>query len=259
MQLDISSKHYIDTSQGIDISIPLKSGENTVRAWYCDEVKIEAVKANGFIGDVNEGGSVNFRNVAFNPHGNGTHTECVGHISKEFVSLNDGLKEFHFNALLISVKPDLVSIGKDEFDQVITRQMIETAYNNLLPQVSDTLSALIVRTLPNDENKCQKDYSNSNPTYFTADAMSLVVELGIRHFITDLPSVDREEDEGKLVAHHIFWNYPAQKFSKNTITELAFIPNSVIDGWYLLNLQITSLVNDASPSKPVLYKPITKK
>lgn len=259
MQLDISSKHYIDTALGVDISIPLRSGENTIRAWYCDEVKIEAVRANGFIGDVNEGGSVNFRNVAFNPHGNGTHTECVGHISTEYVSLNDCLKEFHFNALLISVNPDIVSTDTGQFDQVITRQMIESAYKNLMQEVPVIPTALIVRTLPNKENKCQKNYSNTNPAYFSPEAMGYIVEKGICHVITDLPSVDREEDGGKLIAHHIFWNYPTEKFSNNTITELAFIPDSLSDGWYLLNLQITSLVNDASPSKPVLYKPFAKK
>jgi hypothetical protein len=39
-----------------------------------------------------------------------------------------------------------------------------------------------------------------------------------------------------------------------TITELIFVENEVRDGSYLLNLQMASFVNDASPSKPVLYK-----
>jgi len=33
-----------------------------------------------------------------------------------------------------------------------------------------------------------------------------------------------------------------------------YVPNSIEDGIYLLNLQIASFENDASPSKPVLYK-----
>ena len=47
-----------------------------------------------WVGDVKQGGSVNFRNISFNPHGNGTHTECVGHISKEDFSINQCLKKF---------------------------------------------------------------------------------------------------------------------------------------------------------------------
>jgi hypothetical protein len=34
---------------------------------------------------------------------------------------------------------------------------------------------------------------------------------------------------------------------------MIFVPNEVADGIYLLNLQIASFENDASPSKPILY------
>jgi hypothetical protein len=37
-----------------------------------------------------------------------------------------------------------------------------------------------------------------------------------------------------------------------TITEMIYVKDVVLDGTYLLNLQITSFENDASPSKPVL-------
>jgi len=39
-----------------------------------------------------------------------------------------------------------------------------------------------------------------------------------------------------------------------TITELIFVPNSVKDGKYILNILIAPFENDASPSKPILYK-----
>jgi len=38
-----------------------------------------------------------------------------------------------------------------------------------------------------------------------------------------------------------------------TITELIYVPNSVTDGEYLLELQVAAFENDASPSRPVLY------
>ena len=38
-----------------------------------------------------------------------------------------------------------------------------------------------------------------------------------------------------------------------TITELVYVPNKVEDGDYLLNLQIVSFENDASPNKQTLY------
>ena len=35
---------------------------------------------------------------------------------------------------------------------------------------------------------------------------------------------------------------------------MIYVPNDIDDGMYLLNLQIASFENDASPSKPVLYR-----
>ncbi|MFM8951204.1 MAG: cyclase family protein, partial [Bacteroidota bacterium] len=78
----------VDLSKPIDISIPLSARPDNVNAWYCDPVRIEPVRMGDWIVDVKSGGSVNFRNIHFNPHGNGTHTECMGHISKEEISLN---------------------------------------------------------------------------------------------------------------------------------------------------------------------------
>ena len=84
MKLHISSKEWFDTQNGIDISLPLSPDEGPL-AWYVDPIKIWPVTAEGFIGKVSEGGSTNFNNVQLNPHGNGTHTENVGHISEAFI------------------------------------------------------------------------------------------------------------------------------------------------------------------------------
>ena len=78
--------------------------------------------------------------------------------------------------------------------------------------------------------------------------------------LIDLPSVDREEDDGKLVAHKAFWNVKnVDELNSDarlhcTITEMIFVSDAIKDGSYILNLQIASFENDASPSKPVLYK-----
>jgi arylformamidase len=237
-------KYQADLSKPIDISIPIKPGEESVSAWYVDSVKIQAVETEHFIGDVNRGGSVNFRNITFNPHGNGTHTECVGHISKENITINQTLKKFHFMALLISVEPHKNENG----DLVISALQLSEAIKDHTPE------ALIIRTLPNNEDKLRKNYSNTNPPFIAADAIDLLNNKNIEHLLIDLPSVDREFDEGKLEAHHAFWNYPNEKTSDKTITELVFIPNQTEDGLYLLNLQISSFENDATPSKPILFK-----
>ena len=86
--------------------------------------------------------------------------------------------------------------------------------------------------------------------------MNWLYEQGVRHFLIDTPSVDREEDGGDLAAHHAFWNYPSAPRLDATITELIFVPEIVKDSIYFLDLQVAALENDASPSKPLLYSVI---
>jgi hypothetical protein len=72
--------------------------------------------------------------------------------------------------------------------------------------------------------------------------------------LVDLPSVDKEKDEGKLLAHNAFWNTDGPLRMDATITEFIYVPNDVADGEYLLNLMVAPFENDATPSKPILYK-----
>jgi len=246
-QINIAGKSVnVDFSKPLDISIPLRAGKENVNAFYIPPVIIEPFRAGTFVGDVNQGGSCNVMNIAFNPHGNGTHTESVGHISKEFYSINQCLKEFFFLAELISVKP-----VRDDGDSVIRAEQLQQILETQNPE------ALIIRTIPNGKDKMNFQYSGTNPCYLHHEAALLLRESGVKHLLLDLPSVDREDDGGKLLAHHEFWNYPKSTRLDCTITELIFVADAIEDGSYLLNLQIASFENDASPSKPVLYKLIT--
>jgi arylformamidase len=243
VQVALKGKNYrADLQKPLDISIPLHTGTDNVNAWYCGPVRIEPVVMGDWIGDVQKGGSVNFRNVFLNPHGNGTHTECVGHISMEEYTLNKCLRTFFFTAEVISAEPQLIND-----DHVITPDQLKSACR------IEGVEALVIRTLPNDVSKMSKQYSNTNPPYLSYEAAAWMVGRGIKHLLIDLPSVDRERDDGKLRAHHAFWLYPGNTREDCTITELIFVPSSIPDGLYLLNLQITALENDASPSKPVLF------
>lgn len=233
----------VDLTQPLDISMPLHIGNDNPSAWYVSPPTIEPVRTDQFTGAVAEGGSVNFRNIFFNPHGHGTHTECVGHISKEVHSINQNLKQFFFLAELISVKPE----KQANEDAIITWKQIESQLKNTNNQ------ALIIRTLPNESSKLQQQYSATNPPFVEAKAMTELIKRGIKHFLIDLPSVDKEIDGGKLAAHHAFWEHPHNTNLEKTITELIYVPSKIIDGQYLLNLQIAPFENDASPSKPVIY------
>lgn len=236
--------YKIDLFQPIDISMPLYSDKSCASAWYVEPMKLEPVRMGDWVGDVSQGGSVNFRTVTFNPHGNGTHTECVGHISKEFVTINECLKRFMFVAELVTVLPMMLDNG----DFVITKAQLQAALEGSRPE------ALVLRTLSNSDDKKHMQYSNTNPPYILEEGILYLNELGVEHLLFDLPSVDKEVDGGALSAHHAFWHYPQDTQFHKTITELIYVPNEVFDGTYILNIQIASFESDASPSKPVLYK-----
>ncbi|MFV8374456.1 cyclase family protein [Flavobacterium sp. LB1P62] len=245
----------IDLSKPIDISIPLTNTDENPIAWYIEKPVIEPVVFGEWIGKVSEGkSSTNFNNIFFNPHGHGTHTECLGHITREFYSVNQSLKQFFFLAELVSVVPE-----RQGEDLVITLDSISTALDVTL-KLGIPREAIIIRTIPNLESKKQLKYSNTNPPYLDEAAARFICESGIKHLLIDLPSVDKEHDEGKLLAHKAFWNVTdvnnlnADARLDCTITEMIFVPNEVKDGSYLLNLQMAPFENDASPSKPILYK-----
>lgn len=235
--------YTLDLNQGIDISLPIQTASDATSAWYCPPSQIAPVMTEHFVGSVKKGGAVNFNNILFNPHGNGTHTECVGHISKEFYSVNQLLTRSFFFAQLLSIKP--VSV---DGDQIITLEQIKAFFDT-----KASLEALAIRTLPNTDRKKRKQYTNTNPPFVEAKAMNWLYQQGIRHFLIDTPSVDKEVDGGILAAHHAYWDYPNNPRLDATITELIYVPSHITDGLYLLNLQTAAFENDATPSKPLLY------
>ncbi len=250
--MDISIRYQnkvfrADLTKPLDISIPLAAGPGHVSCFWAPPMEASPVVAGNFIGSTEQGGPVNFLNVTFNPHGNGTHTECVGHIAKEKFTINQCLTRFHFVAKLASLFPSKMPDG----DRVILKSQIEEI---LQP---GEVEALAIRTMPNGGHKLSTNYSGSNPPFLHHEATEYLVSCGVKHLLLDLPSVDREEDGGQLLSHRAFWNYNGQAedgIRKNcSITELMYAPPEIKDGLYLLNLQIAAFEIDASPSKPVLY------
>lgn len=238
-----SRTYTIFIDQPIDISIPLRASKDNVNAWYLPPPKIYPTQIENWTGSVKAGASVNFNSIEFNPHAHGTHTECVGHITKEVYSINSFLKQFLFVTEVITVVPET-----NDTDFVISDKQLRYAIGNKKRE------AIVIRTLPNTKSKLTRQYAHTNPPYLTEAAAIYLRNKGVKHLLVDLPSVDKEKDEGKLLTHKAFWDIDGEVRKDATITELIFVPNSVKDGKYILNLMIAPFDNDASPSKPILYK-----
>lgn len=249
----LENNQCIDTSKGFDISIPLTNDDQNPLAWYVDKPVFEPVRAEGFVGLVSQGSSTNFRNIFFNPHGHGTHTECLGHITTEIHSINQHLQQSFFTAEVISITPEKVWNDKaNVWDEVITKSLLEQAMGK------GSVEAIVLRTLPNQLEKKHKNYSNSNPPYLNVECVELLNQRNVSHFLIDLPSVDRENDEGKLEFHHAFWQVPENPQFHKTITEFIYVSDEIKDGNYILNLQTAPFENDATPSRPVLFEIVQK-
>jgi kynurenine formamidase len=254
----------INFDEPIDISIPLKFNGPQPNAYGVEKASSKACEAGDLVGDTRRGGSCNFERYTLIPHCNGTHTECVGHIMNERISVRDCLQDIFIPAVLISVSPE-----QNDDERLLTKGSIESAIAQAETRPEGSVhfpsdagsDALIIRTFPNDDSKLTRVYLDDIPPYFTTDAMEYIVEFGIKHLLVDMPSIDRIYDEGKLANHRIFWNVDPGSFElnensrvNNTITELIYVPNEVEDGNYLLNLQIAPFDSDASPSRPVIFK-----
>ena len=259
-QIEIGNKKYnVNFSKGIDISIPLNFNGEQPNTYGVDKATAKPYQDGQFIGDTRKGGPCNFETYSFTPHCNGTHTECIGHITDERIDILSSLNKEMIPSTLISITPKPTTENyKPELnsdDIVITKEDLIT---QLIDVNTEFLNGLIIRTLPNSDNKKNRDYMKETPAFFSIEAMEYLVNLGVQHLLVDTPSVDRLLDDGHLSAHNIFWETKGKEFNPDTqnktITEMIFVPDSLEDGYYLLNLQIPAFVSDAAPSRPILYK-----
>jgi arylformamidase len=262
----------VDLERPLDLAIPLDFDAAQPRHFGAPPARSQALVAGSFEGEVARGASCNCRTITLTPHCNGTHTECVGHLTQEPLDAHRVVPRGLLAALVVSITPEPAA-GSGETsdpaplatDLLVTRRALRVAWQRTAPagRVPFAPRALVVRTLPNDGGKRTRDYSALVPPYFSGEAIGEVVTRGIEHLVLDTPSLDRTHDEGRLTAHRIFFGLPAgsralaeARRPRCTITELAFVPDEVRDGRYLLALQVPALSGDAVPSRPLLYAPL---
>jgi kynurenine formamidase len=245
-----SRKYAADLTRGVSLAIPLRFDGPQPNFFGVTPATAKPMQSGGFVGDVRKGGSCNVWSYDFTPHCNGTHTECIGHMVEEPVSIAERLPPVPVPATLVTIAPK---------DMVIDATALQAA---LLRHTNPGFHrALILRTLPNGEDKLTCKYQGATPAaYLGVDAATFLVKVGVEHLLLDGPSLDPAEDEGRMAAHRVFWGMPAtgHKLSEvhrpqATVTEMIYVPDSVRDGYYLLDLQIPAFMTDAAPSRPVIY------
>lgn len=245
-EIEIRDKRYWwETDQPLDLSIPLLAWPDQPNAFFAPPFDTTPVREGSFTASIAAGSPVNSFNIQINPHGNGTHTECLAHIEQSKWNIRQALPRSLFDAELVTVHLTKGPNG----DRFISRESLEQLVGN-----GRRAEALIVRTLPNPPEKRFYKYGGNNPPFFALKSMEWITSEGYAHLLCDLPSVDPEKDEGKLQAHREFWHKQDNLRFFKTITELIYIDNSIKDGLYLLDLQILNIDLDASPSRPLIYR-----
>ena len=243
----------IDLSQPLSLARELDFQAAQPRHFDAPAATAQPYSVPGFSGSVSSGASCNCSVISVIPHCNGTHTECAGHLTLERLDAYRIVPAGLVPALLICVIPVAAADTSETSDPaprpddfLITRSAIERGWPVNAPF---TPQALIIRTggapaLP----------------YLSREAAESIAQRGIRHLVIDLPSLDREHDDGRLTAHRVFFGLPPGVTSLErvtrpdaTVTELAHIPGDVAAGHYLLELQVPAWQGDAVPSRPLLY------
>jgi kynurenine formamidase len=247
---DLNGRHYhADTVAAHDLAIRLQFDGPQPGFFGAPPAGAQSFAAGDFTGDTRTGGSCNVEVYRLNPHCNGTHTECVGHIAHDTVTLADLSIPWTLPATLVTV--DTASTA------AIGRERLERAWRRW--PAREFHRALIVRTLPNSPAKQSRRYDDrSPPPYLRVSALELVHEMEVEHLLVDLPSLDAMDDK-TLAAHRVFWGLSSDSRPcaeaaqpRATVTEMIYVPEDVPDGYYLLNLQVPRFATDAAPSRPVI-------
>jgi arylformamidase len=264
IQLPGGPEVITDLSRPLEIAIVQDFSAHQPKHFGAPHASTRPFSVPGFSGSVAQGASCNCDVITLIPHCNGTHTECAGHLTTERLDAHRQVPRGLLPALLTTIEPvdaqralETTDPTPQPGDKLITRRALERSW-------PDTLSfqprAMVIRTLPNAAAKMRWDYTVSTPPYLSREAAEFLVARGIEHLVVDLPSLDRAHDKGRLTTHRVFFGLSRGSQSLesaarpgSTVTELAFIPDEIADGPYLLQIQVPAISGDAVPSRPLLY------
>lgn len=242
MSFSAGNKSYsFDAGKYHNLTIAIRKGDN-VNCYYLDDPAFSYFSNEQFTGSLKAGGSVNCEKISLYAHASGTHTECALHVLDVPFSMKDIDMPLLQLCRLVSIRPE-----ERGGDKVIDENAFDALTNG------EGATAVCIRTLPNEADKLHRHYAGTNPPYFTPAAVLKLKALGFRHLLTDLPSIDREEDEGKLAAHKDWFAENGVVTQQRTITEFIYAPENIPDGMYAVSIACPQIETDAVVSKVLLY------
>jgi arylformamidase len=245
---------HIDFSAGQSLAITLDPHGPQPSFFAGERARSKPLRIGDYVGDVSQGGSCNAEVLEFIPHCHGTHTECRAHLDHSAGKVLEIIDQQPGLARLISLKGRQSGNGKGntlELEDILA-----------IPGIASgpRLDALIIRSLPNQEEKKSRDYS-IDPDYpvLSDEAMDWLSGKELKHLLIDAPSLDRAHDGGKLANHRKWWTPRDQlqmgEFDpqSRSVTEMIYVPDHIEDGYFWLHLELQPLAADATASRPVIY------
>ncbi len=227
--------YRIVLDRGRDLSFPIDREGRTL-AFSLPGAAFKTFEGSGFVGDVRRGGSCNVETLHLTPHGNGTHTECYGHVSGRRLFITELQTEWMFPGVLASIDIEPGgAVTLNDLPEHAVQQLAQEEVKGLI---------LHVRSLP----RLPFDFSDYDAPYIE-ETLAAWLSGRVDHLLTNLPSLDHRTSTA-LAAHHAFLGRaPLRK----TVTELLDIPADLSDGLYWTVIMTPAIATDAVPSRPVVY------
>jgi kynurenine formamidase len=237
-----------------------KGGTEAPNAFHLTPISSRTVEFEGqFIGDVRRGGSCNVDTLSYVPHGL-THLETSAHILNPDTNpptVKDiPAEKLSGMALLI----DLSERGEEAGQKIPWEAVQAKLERNTLP-----ISMLAIKTvsslLPQDYDFSGKDFLCLSPVAAKGIHDYKAAGSRIDCLILDLPSIDRESDGGKLLAHRGFFGLPDTGFDgvdteKRALVELAIF-SGLKEGYYYVTITPPLLETNAV-STGIIFRPMTE-
>ena len=237
-------------SKGVDLSIPNAFNSKNPSFFNAKNPRVSYPIYDDFTGKISSGGTCNVPSVNLDIHCTGTHTECIGHIKDSNVFINEVCPKELIPSTLITINPDMAKKCNDDYHIAFNKKDLLISKRSLINAIYDKdeyLDSIIIRTLPNNLEKMTRNYSEYPAPFFSNNAIQYLIDLGVKHLLVDVPSIDKANDDGQLGNHHLFFK------QGQTISELLYIDEKLKDGKGFLYINTPNWKLDAVPSRPVFY------